>query len=92
MLTRDVGMMLVKLNKGNQFCDKGGFVYYKLYNLNKDIFMCLIKKYSPFSNIYLEVLSLSESYMEQWFTANRCGKAININKENSFISALYTKA
>ena len=30
--------------------------------------------------------------MEQWFTAKRRGKAININKENPSISALHAKA
>ena len=92
MLTRDVGTILVKLNKGNQLYDKGGLTYHKLYNLNKDIFAYLIKEHGLFSNIYLEALGLSKSYMEQWFTANHYGEAINTNKENPFISALYAKA
>ena len=84
--------MLVKLNKSNQLYNKGGLIYYKLYNLNKDIFAYLIKEYSPFNNIYLKVLSLSKFYIEQWFTTNYYSKAVNINKKNSFISTLYTKA
>ena len=84
--------MLVKLNKGNQLYNKGGLTYHKLYNLNKDIFAYLIKKYSPFNNIYFKALSLSKSYIEQWFTTNYYGEAINTNKKNPSISALYTKA
>ena len=84
--------MLIKLNKGNQLYNKGGLIYYKLYNLNKDIFAYLIKEYNFFSNIYFKVLSLSKSYIEQWFTANYYNKVINTNKENSFISTLYIKA
>ena len=92
ILTRDTAMMLVKLNKGNQLYNKGDLTYYKLYNLNKDIFAYLIKEYSPFSNTYLEILSLSNSYLKQWFTANYYSKAVDTNKENPSILAIYTKA
>ena len=85
-------MMSVKLNKGNQLYNKGGLAYHKLYNLNKDIFACPIKEHGPFSNIYLEALGLSKSYMEQWFTANRHNKAVDIDEKNPSTSALYTKA
>ena len=84
--------MSVKLNKSNQLHNKGGFAYYKLYNLNKDIFTYLIKEYGPFNNIYFKALSLSKSYIKQWFTANHYSKVININKKNPSISTLHTKA
>ena len=84
--------MLVKLNKSNQLYNKGGLTYYKLYNLNKNIFACPIKEHGPFSNIYFKALGLSKSYMEQWFTANHYSKAINIDEKNPFTSTLYIKA
>ena len=92
ILTRDAVMILIKLNKSNQLYNKGGLAYHKLYNLNKDMFACLIKKYSPFSNTYLEVFNLSNSHLKQWFTTNRRGETIDTNKKNSSISAIYIKA
>ena len=55
------------------------------------MFACPIKEYGPFSNIYLKALNLSKSYIKQWFTANRRGKAINIDEKNPSTSTLYIK-